>query len=888
MKDFFQNFHALKIERVLEIFQSNPAGLSSEEAKKRQIRFGENKLPEEKKIHPVLIFFKQFQSALVYVLIGAALVSYFIGAFIDVYIITAVIVGNAAIGFFYQRRAEHVIETLKKLIVVSAKVYRDGELLRIPFTEVVPGDIIFLENGDKVPADGRLIETKNLLIDESLLTGESFPQEKDTKIFPETTALGDRKNMVWMGTVVVRGQAKAVVTATANQTAIGQIAQSIAAVKREPTHFEIKTRQLAFQMGLIAAAGAFVTFLIGFLGRGVEFSEIFLFSVASLVSGIPEGLPAVLTVVLAVGARRMAAKQAVIRYLPAVETLGVATIIATDKTGTLTQNSMMVKKIVLPQGKEIDVSGSGWEPKGLFSSREIILHPLEDSSLRKLLQIVAICNNGRLIRDEGNIEIIGDPTEAALVVLAEKAGLKKEELLEEERKFDELPFDENNKFRAVLVEHEKHNEIYVVGAFEKIISLLEMEPKFKSEIIRRSEELAKKSMRVLAAAYREVSANVKKLSLRNINHLSFAGVVGMTDPPRPEVKEAIAKARQAGVRVVMKTGDHKETAVAVGREIGLLEGLGETDKAALTEEDLLRLSPAEFERAVRTVSIFARLTPAMKMKVVETLQKQGEIVAMTGDGVNDAPALKKADIGVAMGIIGTDVARESSQIVLADDNFASIVNAVEEGRIVFNNVRHTSFYLITTNVAEYVTIIASLFLGLPLPLLPIHVLWLNLITDGTMSTTLAVEPGHNHELQEPPRPAKEGILSKEVLPFIFINALLMAAATIFFFIYALETDINKARTLAFTLMALFQLFNAFNMRSLKKSVFKIGFLSNRYILIGFGTALLLQIAVLYVPFLRESFRFVPLTLTEWLAVVLICSSVLWLGEIYKFFRYRVK
>ncbi|MBI4034163.1 MAG: HAD-IC family P-type ATPase [Candidatus Brennerbacteria bacterium] len=870
-------FHIESVESALAKLATSEGGLSRGEVARRLEEFGPNRLPEKDGVHPLFILVKQFHSAFVYILVGAGVLSYLFNHLLDVYVIAAVIVFNALIGFFEELKAENAIQKLKKLLVLHANVYRGGELARVPAEELVPGDIVVLGEGDRVPADARLIEAKNLRTEEASLTGESFPVSKTTKLLKKETPLADQSNMVWMGTAVVGGEAKAAVVATGERTAIGEIASSILKVKEGESHFAKKTRELALAMGVIAAAGAALTFLIGFFVRRLELFDIFLFSVASLVSGIPEGLPAVLAVVLSVGAYRMAKKKAIVRRLPAVETLGVATVIATDKTGTVTENSMMVEKIILPGGEEITVSGSGYNPVGSFSKN--------GESLNRLLHIAALCNNGKVVKTDDRFEVIGDPTEAALFVLAEKAGLKRKVLLEETPLLDELPFDEETKYRAVLVKG-KRKMIYVVGAFENIIALSDLEAGERGEVLYRAENLAGEGMRVLALGYRKAGAG-DKLSHKDIKNLKLAGVVGMIDPPRPGVKEAVRRARRAGLRVIMKTGDHKNTAVAVAKEIGLVPKNAKPEKAALTEDELLELlkfGEEQFEEAVRTVPIFARVTPKMKLRIVETLKKQGETVAMTGDGVNDAPALKRADIGIAMGLIGTDVARETSKMVLADDNFATIVNAIEEGRIVFKNVRQTSFYLVTTNVAEAATIITTLLFGLPLPLLPIHVLWLNLISDGIPTVGLALEPGAGTELGEAPRKAREKILSKEIVPYLLFLALLMVLGTVFGFAFYLPAGIEKARTVAFTLMAFFQLWNVFNMRSLEESAFKIGIFRNKFITAALILAVIVQVAVIHVPFLASAFRFEPLDIFEWLAIVAVTSSALWFGELYKLLK----
>lgn len=890
------SFYSQPTEKLLKELSSEINGLLREEAKLRLEKFGRNEIPEKKAKRPILIFLRQFHSVLIYILLVAAVISFFIGHLIDVYVIVTVILINATMGFVQEHKAERSIQALKKMIVAYAKVFREGELLKIPAKELVPGDIILLEEGDRIPADARLLEVKNFRTVEASLTGESLPIDKNVKVLPEKTVLADCKNMVWMGTFVAGGQAKGVVTSTGIRTAIGEVSQSIERIKKINGHFEKKTDTLAKQMGIIAVIGASITFLVGFFVREFEFSEIFLFTIASLVSGIPEGLPAVLVVVLAIGAHRMAKRNAIIRTLPATETLGVATVIATDKTGTLTQNTINVEKIILPGEDEITVSGEGWRPSGDFSQNDDIIAPLENSCLSKLLHIACVCNNARIVKEEDEkYKIIGDPTEAALVALAEKAGLKKEELLEREKRIDDLPFNPELKYRAslsVLVKEDRKKEIYVIGAPEAVLDHSSFtfwekgEKKItqeeRGEILAGIQALAKKAMRVLGLAYKITPVSTDNLSEDLVNDLVLVGVVGMLDPPRPQVKEAIAKARRAGIRVIMKTGDHKDTAVAIAKEIGMI---GEKTKSkcpeVLTEQELLKLSEEEFEETIKLVSIFARLTPAMKLRIVETLQKQGHIVAMTGDGVNDAPALKRADIGVAMGIIGTDVARESSAIVLADDNFASIVNAIEEGRTVFTNTRQASSFLITTNFAESISIITMIFFGLPLPLLPTQLLWLNLVTDGVTDVALAAEPSHENVLEEPPRKAKENILSREIIPFVLIMAGIMTILTITIFNAYLPSGIGKARTGAFAVMAFTQLFNGINMRSLKKSIFKIGFFTNKFIVVSLTASVTLLAMVLYVPFFQGVFHFVSLGLLELLIIILLSSLVFVLGELYK-------
>ncbi|HXK32352.1 MAG TPA: HAD-IC family P-type ATPase [Candidatus Paceibacterota bacterium] len=897
-------FHSKSIRKTFEELSSYPEGLSSEEAKNRLERFGFNEIPEKKAVHPAFIFLKQFNSWLVYILVGAALFSFWTDHMFDVYIILAVLLFNALVGFVQEYRAEKAIRALKKMVVNFATVVRKGELLKIPAKELVPGDIILLREGDRIPADARILELKNFRTMEAALTGESLPSDKALKVFSENTSLADQKNMVWLGTFAVAGQSKVVVVATGAKTALGQIAESLEEIKISKTHFKIKTDLLAKKMALIAFGCVFALLLVElFIGRlGLE--NAFRFAVAVLVSAIPEGLPAVLIIVLAIGANRMARRNSIVRDLQATETLGVVNIIATDKTGTLTKNTMDVEKIVLFNQEEITVSGEGWNPKGEFIQKNQVFFPLENCQLQKLLHIACLGNNARLVKEDGkeeNYKIIGDPTEAALVVSSGKAGIKKEVLLQKQKKIDELPFNSILKYASALLEDKetKKKEIYVIGASESVLELssfklaekeIKITAKDKEEMLKKMESLARKGLRVIALAYKKAPLNTEKLTEDLVKNLTFVGIVGMKDPPRPEVKEAVAKAKTAGIRVIMKTGDHKETALAIAKEIGLIE---EKDgyPLALTQKELEAMDNKEFAEAVKHVSVFARLTPQMKLRILESLQKQGNIVAMTGDGVNDAPALKKADIGIAMGQIGTDVARESSSMVLTDDNFSSIINAVEEGRTVFTNIKQASLFLITTNLAEIATLIISLVIGVYLwgqnllIILPAAIIFLNLVTDGFADVSLASEPRHEDVLRKPPRKKEENILSKDVLPFLALMVIIMSVLTIFVFnLFLNNGSLEKARAGAFAVMAITQLFNVFNMRSLSLSIFKIGFFSNKFIVAGMTASFVLILIALFAEKVAIKFGFGVVSVAELLMIILLSSLVLWAGEIYKYWK----
>ena len=888
------NYHSISIEEVFKNLKVTKDGLLSEQIEEKISQYGKNILPEKKKAHPIIKFLAQFVNVFALILIVAAVISFIFENQIDSWVIVTILFLNAIIGFVEEYRAERAIDALKGMVVKQAKVIRDGILKKVRAEKIVPGDILFLEEGDNISADARVFETNNLRTAEASLTGESTPIEKTTATLKGELALADRTNLVFMGTSVVGGNGKAIVFATGKNTALGNIAGTVSQIKQKKTHYQESTTHLAWVMGSVAVAGTIAIFLVGYFINHFPILELALFSIASLISGIPEGLPAVLIIVLAIGAYRMARRNAVIRHLPSTETLSVVTVIATDKTGTLTQNSMTIRKIITGDGDLINVSGIGWEGKGDFSQNGKNIIPAENPALAKLMRLAMISSAARVYKTDDQYEIVGDPTEAAFIVLGEKAGYKQEQINEETKLIAEIPFDSDKKYQARLFDYNGGREIVLAGAFENVLSLSThyldfhgekkiLTEKIKKELLDQADKLALDALRVLGIAFREEKKDETKLDVGFIKELTLLGLFGMIDPPREGVKEAIAKARSAGIRIIMKTGDHKKTALAIAREIGLVD-LGYAE--VYTETELVLLNQNEFDKVVARASIFARVTPETKHRITLSLQKQGEVVAVTGDGVNDAPSLRQADLGIAMGKSGTDVAREASEMVLIDDNFASIINAIEEARTVFRNVRQTSAYVITTNFAEIITLAVTMFLGLPLPLIAIQILWLNIVSESMVTIGLASEPKNHHILLEKPKKRTEPILSREIIPFIIIMVLIMVILTIPFFIKTLPEGLNKARAIVFTIMAWTQLWNVWNMRSLKESLFKLEILGNQPLVVGFLISAILQITVVQLPFFQNIFSFTPLNLIDWVMLIGLSSTVLWIGEGYKFIRYR--
>ncbi|HII93881.1 MAG TPA: calcium-transporting P-type ATPase, PMR1-type [Methanosarcina sp.] len=868
---------------------SEEVGLSSGEAEKRLDKYGKNELKEEEKTSVVKLFLSQFKSFLIIILIAAALVSAFLGELVDAFVILFTVVLAGVLGFVQEYRAEESIKLLKSLTSPEALVLRDGKEGKVPSSLLVPGDILLLQAGDRIPADARLLEALSLKVDESSLTGESVPVEKSINIFPPETPQPDRKNMVYTGTSVTYGRGKAVITATGMSTAFGKLAGLLGEIERERTPLQEKLDQFGRWLG---TATLIVVAFVAILGiiEGFDPFEMFLWGVALAVAAIPEALPAVVTVGLALGVRRMVKRHALVRKLPSVETLGSTNIICTDKTGTLTQNKMIVEK-VYANGTLFTVTGEGYKPTGDFFrggspvSKDIHLH--------KLLVTGTLCNDAGLVEEEGTWDIIGDPTEGALVVAAAKGGLWKAVLEEKHERKGEVPFSSERKMMTTLNTSEDGLYAHAKGAPEVILASCtkiflegheeELTPERKQEILNIVNDLANQTLRVMGFAYRKVSENIQPEETEK--DMVFSGLMGMRDPPREEVKVAIATCTSAGIRTIMITGDHKTTAFAIARELGIFR---EGD-LVLTGTELEALGDREFDEIVEKVSVYARVYPEHKLKVVEALKKKGYIVAMTGDGVNDAPALKAADMGIAMGITGTDVSKEASSMILTDDNFASIVSAVEEGRNILKNIKNFIAYGLTCHIGLVLIVLAGVLAWHTLPVIAVQILWINLITDGLPPMALSMEAPDRGLMKQKPTKAKEGLVSRKMLTASLGLGTLIAIQSLWVLYEALNNGVPlpKIQTLIFTLVVISLMFNAFNWRSERYSVFSLGIFTNKSLIYAVVSTVLLQLAAIYVPIMQIAFQTVPLSLSDWALIIPLASTTLIAMEFVKYLEWRI-
>ena len=863
-----KEFHALSSKACLQELNSSEEGLSESEAQERRSQYGFNELKEKKGKSPVLVFLEQFSSILVLLLIAAAGVSWVLGEWLDAYAIMAIVILNAVFGFVQEYKAEQAIAALKKLVSPKARVLRAGREASEESRLLVPGDVIVLEAGDRIPSDCRLLEAIEFECEESALTGESLPVRKNAAItLAEKTSVADRENCVFMGTVATKGRAKALVYATGMQTQVGRIATLVEQTEAEETPLQKRLGVLAKQLGVAAIAAVAIVFAAGVFLGGESVFAMFLIAVTLAVAAIPEGLPAIVTVTMAIGVQRMARRNAIIRKLPAVETLGAATVICSDKTGTLTKSEMTVRE-VYADGRLYGITGSGYALQGEFFEGGMgkkKINAAKNAVLEKLLLAGVYCNNSSLAEeaDGASARVAGDPTEASLLVLARKAGLDEEELKEEAEFVHEIPFSSERKMMSVARKHQGRALVFVKGAPEFVVQKCShalsggkerrMTEKERKEILAQNKKMASKALRVLALAFRKFEGKSER---QMETGLVFLGLVGMMDPPRPEAKRAVEACRAAGIRVVMITGDNKETALAVGTELGIVE----KDSLVLTGGELDETSDEELVGIARKAAVYARVSPEHKLRIVKAIKADGtQVVAMTGDGVNDAPAIKKADIGVGMGLTGTDVTKEASAMVIVDDNFASIVNAIEEGRIVFDNISKSVRYLITCNIGELLAVFTAVTLGLKSPLEPLQILWMNLATDGLPALALGVDPKEPGVMERKPRDPNENIINRKSLAGILEMGVFMAFATVaIFWLYHDVHGIEYARSMAFTTLVFIQIAFAFSVRSQKHALWEIGVFSNKTMVLAALVAVALQLAILYTPFFESIFSTKPL------------------------------
>jgi Ca2+-transporting ATPase len=882
------HWHAMETKSVFELLDSGENGLEDAQAKQRMGKAGPNSLDVEAGVSPLRLLARQVHNPLIYLLLGAAVLSFVIGHRVDAGVIVGVVVLNTLLGFFQEWRAEGALNALREMSAHHARVLRNGKPLEIDAAQVVPGDVLALETGDRVAADARMLSGDNLHVDESALTGESQAVAKQPESAAEDAPLADRHNMVWMSTNITGGRGRAVVVETGMNTAIGRIAGEVRTTVRENTPLQKRMHKLGLILGVGGIVFAAVVFGLGLL-RGHEWKGMLMYSVAVAVSAIPEGLPAVISVTLALGVRRMAQRNAIIRRMSAVETLGSTTVICTDKTGTITENQMTARKL-WAGGLALEVSGDGYQPDGEVRQEGGDAVGERTPALEWLLRIGVLSNNAELKEEGGQWRVDGNPSEGALLTVAVKAGMDIGALRNDNRRLAEIPFSSDAKYNATL--HPDQNGdgyiAYVKGAPERILDFcshvlkdgkpVELNDELRRELVGINDRYASQALRVMAGAYREMPQGQNRLEKNDAeNGLTLAGLWGMLDPPRKESAQAVSDAKGAGIHLVMITGDHAITALAIARQVGITE-----NGPALTGADIEKMEKPELAQAALAGGVFARVSPSHKLKLMEALKEQGHIVAMTGDGVNDAPALKGADIGIAMGRSGTEVAKEAADMVLTDDNFATIVHAVEEGRVIYSNLRRVVYFLLTTNLGEILTLVGALIIGMDLPLTAVMVLWVNLVTDGACTVPLGIEPRHSDVLKHPPQNPKAFIVDRHAALRMALLMPLMAGGTLGLFWYARQQgELNYARTVAFTTLAAFQWFQAFNARSTCQSVFTIGVFSNRPLLLGVGAAILLQLGAVHTWIGQRLFGTTGLSVTDWLLIVAVSSSIWVADEIMK-------
>jgi len=886
----------MKIDEAMRELNAKMDGLSSEEVQKRLEEFGPNELKKEKGKSPVRLFLEQFTDILIIILLVATALSMVIGEFYDAIVIIAIVMACAVLGFTQEYKAEKALEALKKMTAPTATVLRDGKEMQLETRDLVPGDIILLYTGDKVAADARLIEAINMKTDEAPLTGESTPVNKNVKPLPEETIVSDRRNTLFTGTVVVYGRGKAVVTSTGMNTEFGKIAKMVQVTEDEETPLEKRMGHVGKWIGILSVAVCAVVAIFG-IYKGREILDMVLWAISLAVAAVPEALPAVVTGALAVGMYRMARENAIVRRLPAVETLGCTSVICADKTGTMTKGEMTVQRIYV-NDKALKVRGVGYEPQGEFLFEDKKLDPTKEKELYILLKAATLCNDAKLEKEEGQWIVKGDPTEGALVVAAAKADLWKEEIEKEEPRINEIPFSSERKRMTTMHEaYGKSKIAYMKGAPEIVLEkctkvytngkLRKLTDGMRKQMLAVNAAMAIQALRNLGFAYKELPESKTSLDEEDEEGFVFLGIMGMIDPPRGEVKDAIYMCNKAGIKVVMVTGDHKLTAVAVAKALNLVgENEGEEDRV-LTGVELDKIGDEEFEKMVDNIVIYARVSPEHKVRIVKALRKKGYICAMTGDGVNDAPALKMADIGVAMGITGTEVTKEASDMVLADDNFATIVKAVREGREIYGNIKKYLTYLLRCNIMEILVLFFAMMLSheseSAIALTTIQILWVNLTTDGLPAIALGVDPGDPDLMERKPRDPNESIFTRDVRIYLCAVPVLMTVLLLGAYFYTLETHgLLEARTQLFTALILMELANAVNARSLKYTVFKVGLFKNKFLWLAILSSLGLQLMVLYIPVLHGIFEVTYPNVFDWAVAVVFTLIVFSSIEIGKY------
>lgn len=896
-----KKWHQMDAEELQHVMGVQPQqGLTEEEVKQAREKNGLNELSEGKRISPIILFLNQFKDFMVLVLMGATLISGLLGEYLDAITIIAIILLNGVLGFVQEFRAERSLRALKQLSAPSAKVLRGGKLDIISTRLLVPGDVVLLESGDRVPADVRWIETSSCSIEESALTGESLPVTKHCHVISEEDVpLGDQKNIGFMGTMMTRGTAKGIVVRTGMNTEMGKIADLIQNTETMETPLQHRLEQLGKILIILSLALTVMVVAAGIL-HGQPPLGMLLAGVSLAVAAIPEGLPAIVTVALALGVQRMIKRKAIVRKLPSVETLGCASVICSDKTGTLTQNKMTVTSVWVG-GRSLEVTGDGYAPIGQILEGK---HPVDiknDQSLRRLLQISALCNNSEIIENvseetrgkkklkeevgtSSSWDLKGDPTEGALVTLSSKMGMSPYSLGSMYTREKEFPFDSERKLMSVIVTHQGGRLLCTKGAPDVLLNqcsyilwggkVIPFTGMMRKQVLTANEEMASGALRVLGTAYRELRPQEKVATESEAeSQLIFVGLAGMIDPPRREVRDSIATCRRAGIKTVMITGDHGTTAEAIAQQLGILPRGG----ISVSGQELSRLSDDELDAKVDHIYVYARVSPEHKLRIVKSLQRKGHVVAMTGDGVNDAPAIKAADIGIAMGITGTDVTKEASSLILSDDNFSTIVAAIEEGRNIYENIRKFIRYLLASNVGEILTMFFAMMLALPLPLLPIQILWVNLVTDGLPAMALGVDQPEKDLMEHKPRGAKENIFARRLGWKIISRGFLIGICTLAAFWLTLRVapdqpgQLLKAQSVAFATLVMAQLFHVFDCRS-SRSVFHRNPFQNKYLVLAVLSSILLMLGVFYIEPLQPIFKTVPLGLREW-AITIVAAGI---------------